>query len=153
PSPKGGKQVEVRKESGAVARPPSPGEPTGPYQREDEPVARFKVALVADLDRPHLTSDTQALLRKRLLIIYALCTAAIGFIAAHFFVARFLLPRERLLARVHDRMPPPFFLLHLLRPSDGTTGILWLDYALDLSQLAVLAALVAILWSKRQLSL
>jgi serine/threonine-protein kinase len=54
------------------------GETTVDERPGGEPAERVKVRLVSESGRPHWTGEIQALLRKRLLVIYTICAAAIG---------------------------------------------------------------------------
>jgi serine/threonine-protein kinase len=86
-----------------------------------------------------------------LLIIFGLCTAACILIVV---LAKVLTRSSRILAGVNvDQMPSRPFLDQLLWQSDGSSGFLWTDYALDLLGIAILATVTAILWRRPQLSL
>jgi serine/threonine-protein kinase len=60
-----------------LAKPLSP-EGTTIDVHNGAPEERIKVRLVPESSRPHLTTEIQALLRKRLLVIYTICAAAVG---------------------------------------------------------------------------
>src|SRR5215471_2364421 len=111
----------------SIAKQSIPGESTGAYQPSGalpgEPAGRIKVALVPAFG-PQPTSEIQTLLQKRLRIITLI-----------FLVG----------SAVY--LPMQFF------SYEHTPWLVWIVLAPQTVVLAVAAALAAILWSKRQLSL
>jgi eukaryotic-like serine/threonine-protein kinase len=108
----------------------SQGEPTDPYQSGGAspggPAGRINVALVAG-SGPHLTSEIETLLRKRLLI-FALIAFAVAAIYAVYSAP-------------------------LWMRGQALFGRIWLDLAYACFSLAWQGALAAILWRRRTLSL
>jgi serine/threonine-protein kinase len=91
----------------------------------DAPPPRpIEIALVQESRRPHLESEIQPLLRKRLLLIFAICAGATAIFAV------------------------PSFVLAAVWETD-VLGTHWLDGV----SVALWAVLVAILWNKRALPL
>src|SRR5262249_33452332 len=112
-------------QANATTVPPAPLPPqaAGPDPASSRPARAVKPVLVAGAGPLSLEKEIQILLRRRLLVIFALVTGAISFIAAQFFLVRIFAPSDRSLGDLHlQQMPPPFFLTRLISLGHGTTG-------------------------------
>jgi serine/threonine-protein kinase len=78
PSPGPENAAKAPNRSAPLPKAPAPGEPTVYQPNGGAPAERITVRLVPESSRPQWTGEIQALLRKRLLVIYTICAAAIG---------------------------------------------------------------------------